>query len=838
MAEINIDNPIKLLASDSFIPELNSDNLNLGNIVIGEINDQVILGGKIYTGTKREFNENTENTKVIDFSNIIYVDLMPQAGTPNPDASTNAGKKLIKRTLMSDATLQISSVVDGTYQWIDLGKLKKNVLYIYKDTSLDQIKLYTYDVENKKLVELVNSGSVGQEYATKTEVTQSKSEAISESKSYTDQSIQNNVTNKIGKADGIASLNSSGKIPTTQLQLPEGTSLLAGLDAGGKIPSKNLPSYVDDVIELLGCCQESTGIGVGNTIDEFLTTNDITPKQGDMIGVPMPITNTAETFGLYTYNGSNWVRGSAGPGYGFEKDKIYIILYSNSWNDTSGPGWSGNFQANTCWRYSGSSAGTDSLIRVGGADTAQIESKIKSLESWKTSLNKDSANTLSYDTATNKLSFIPINLGNGNNGTKLEVLLPEATEKNNGLLNKYDKKTLSNINTLNIDKSMSYQSNIWAFSDFLDFVVGKGLTILTNGDSDTPTGYCWSFGGSNDLELYFLGYIEQSDNSSSNFVDIELDNGISFPKEYIKFTVDPDTTVKLDGSTTDGFKIYSPNDIVSKNNNNHISVTDLFKLEYPPKSFNTFGVEQVLSMTSTETIINQTLLRLADFGVLSKNYLIISNDKTKGYLCNRKQSGTPGSAVEVYTYWNTIELKNYNCGLSRNCLIKNNDTTKEDERDHLFTNGYVCFNDYLSTAKFEKYSATTLLNISLSSNNYITTTNNNYLGNISITYNDAWEQLIINTCIGFFNSGNVEGSGKNVTITLPEDLKTLFVDSLNKSNVYLTANFTILESAFLSDAEPGSAIAVYNETDNKIYIKHNLTSITNNMQIIINVYRK
>ena len=62
-----------------------------------------------------------------------------------------------------------------------------------------------------------------------------------------------------GVANGVASLDGSGKVPDSQI--PEDVVRVNGID---KIPSSMLPSYVDDVIEMVGCYSPSNPLGSGH----------------------------------------------------------------------------------------------------------------------------------------------------------------------------------------------------------------------------------------------------------------------------------------------------------------------------------------------------------------------------------------------------------------------------------------------------------------------------------------------------------------------------------------------------------------------------------------------
>lgn len=106
---------------------------------------------------------------------------------------------------------------------------------------------------------------------------------------------------------------------------------VATLGEDGKVLTSQLPSYVDDVVDLQTITDNPTFAGVTS------------PQSGQKAGLTG--SSGEQEDGIYTYNGEAWERTSD-----YEADKIYICIKAGN---NSGTGQT--YPANSTWRWSGTS---------------------------------------------------------------------------------------------------------------------------------------------------------------------------------------------------------------------------------------------------------------------------------------------------------------------------------------------------------------------------------------------------------------------------------------------------------------------------------------------------
>ena len=104
---------------------------------------------------------------------------------------------------------------------------------------------------------------------------------------------------------------------------------VATLGEDGKVLTSQLPSYVDDVVDLQTITDNPTFAGVTS------------PQSGQKAGLTG--SSGEQEDGIYTYNGEAWERTSD-----YEADKIYICIKAGN---NSGTGQT--YPANSTWRWSG-----------------------------------------------------------------------------------------------------------------------------------------------------------------------------------------------------------------------------------------------------------------------------------------------------------------------------------------------------------------------------------------------------------------------------------------------------------------------------------------------------
>ena len=197
-----------------------------------------------------------------------------------------------------------------------------------------------------------------------------------------------NVTNdaqvkrsEMGKANGVATLGADGKVPTAQL-----------------------PSYVDDVIDLAAIYPAKANI----------------PTSGLTVGAKYFATSEKK---IYTATSATAVDGGSDP----ETGKIYVVTAKPA-NATA--------DVNTTWRWSGTA-----MAQVGG--TAFDGGKGQALQTWKESVVNNAPLTgvkLGSVSATQLgINFTRVSLQNGSNPGDTNVILPTATTSQAGVMTAADK---------------------------------------------------------------------------------------------------------------------------------------------------------------------------------------------------------------------------------------------------------------------------------------------------------------------------------------------------------------------------------------------------------------
>ena len=206
-----------------------------------------------------------------------------------------------------------------------------------------------------------------------------------------------NVTNdaqvkrsEMGKANGVATLGADGKVPTAQL-----------------------PSYVDDVIDLVAIYPAKGNI----------------PTSGLTVGAKYFITSENR---IYTATSATAVGDAEVP----EAGKIYVVT-SKPANATA--------DVNTTWRWSGTAMAPvgSSLVLGTVTGTAFDGGKGQALQTWKESVVNNAPLTgvkLGSVSATQLgINFTRVSLQNGSNPGDTNVILPTATTSQAGVMTAADK---------------------------------------------------------------------------------------------------------------------------------------------------------------------------------------------------------------------------------------------------------------------------------------------------------------------------------------------------------------------------------------------------------------
>lgn len=172
---------------------------------------------------------------------------------------------------------------------------------------------------------------------------------------------------------GLGNVTNEAQIPLSQKGKASG---VASLDSNGKVPASQLPSYVDDILEVKFVSEDM---------------NVISDSPSDTLLVV-----SGENTGYYVREGSAWKKQedlSAG--------KIYLVTQKNTVGGTV-------YNVNTSWRWSGTR-----LVQVGNPlvigeveGTAFDGSRGKSLEEWRNKQQSITGNNITNEQLLDNLAYV------------------------------------------------------------------------------------------------------------------------------------------------------------------------------------------------------------------------------------------------------------------------------------------------------------------------------------------------------------------------------------------------------------------------------------------------
>ncbi len=220
---------------------------------------------------------------------------------------------------------------------------------------------------------------------------------------------------------GLGNVTNEAQIPLSQKGKASG---VASLDSNGKVPASQLPSYVDDILEVKFVSEDM---------------NAISDSPSDTLLVV-----SGENTGYYVREGSAWKKQedlSAG--------KIYLVTQKNTVGGTV-------YNVNTSWRWSGTT-----LVQVGNPlvigeaeGTAFDGARGKALETWRNAL----ANHFStYDLrvvpeeAALDFQYLQTNLKNPSIGATQHLPFPAATTSKAGVMSSSDKQALEDLKGITVE---------------------------------------------------------------------------------------------------------------------------------------------------------------------------------------------------------------------------------------------------------------------------------------------------------------------------------------------------------------------------------------------------
>lgn len=254
--------------------------------------------------------------------------------------------------------------------------------------------------------------------------------AISTVGSYTINGKSLNTNPTISKSDvGLSNVTNDAQVKRSEMGVASG---VATLGSDGKIPSVQLPSFVDDVLEFSGTVQ--------NVSIQTITQSSVTAVYYDTTKKCF----CGEKSGSY-YNNWNTVGDEELPANRYGEVQSTIVPYSNKiYVNTSN---------NKTFRWSG----TDLVQLEGGlalgesSSTAFAGNRGKALEDWKTTLNDSNALTLSgvsdVESSTNNINinFKWFSVGTPSGKGDSPITLPAATTSTAGVMTSEDKTKLESL---------------------------------------------------------------------------------------------------------------------------------------------------------------------------------------------------------------------------------------------------------------------------------------------------------------------------------------------------------------------------------------------------------
>lgn len=209
---------------------------------------------------------------------------------------------------------------------------------------------------------------------------------------------------------GLGNVTNDAQVKRSEMGVANG---VATLGADGKVPTAQLPSYVDDVIDLVAIYPAKGNI----------------PTTGLTVGAKYFATSEKK---IYTATSTTAVDGGADP----ETGKIYVVT-SKPANATA--------DVNTTWRWSGTAMAQvgSSLVLGTVTGTAFDGGKGQALQTWKESVVNNAPLTgvkLGSVSATQLgINFTRVSLQNGSNPGDTNVILPTATTSQAGVMTAADK---------------------------------------------------------------------------------------------------------------------------------------------------------------------------------------------------------------------------------------------------------------------------------------------------------------------------------------------------------------------------------------------------------------
>lgn len=243
---------------------------------------------------------------------------------------------------------------------------------------------------------------------------------------------------------------------------------VATLDSTGKIPSSQLPAGIDDVKDI---------IYGSNSLSTLISSSNWTSaKIGDR-GLVYKSSGGTED-GIYVKTESGYTKEE------FQKDLIYIIDTEFICGDIT-------FNTNTCWRWSGTQlAQTNSGIVIGnvegtafdGGKGANIENDINKLKNTieygdlLTPVYKDNSSESSVE-----FEFKTINKDFETNPIKAVIAINSATTKTAGVMSAADKTKLNDL-TINKYNALTVEALDQGSDSTTAFTVNEQYTIPKPGD--------------------------------------------------------------------------------------------------------------------------------------------------------------------------------------------------------------------------------------------------------------------------------------------------------------------------------------------------------------------
>ena len=380
-----------------------------------------------------------------------------------------------------------------------------------------------------------------------------------------------------------------------------------------KISVLNLPSYVDDVVDIYAIVDNDSNFPDTSNLEE---------------GTKLICLENGSTPTILDIHGGQWATTT---GEVVESDKIYVLTSNNS-NGTGVLFDVTNAKENTTWRWSGTKMVqiSSSLVIGEVTGTAFDGGKGKAIEDWRnrftSSMEFSRLTSISKDTTSVGLKYYNYNANTLNPTQEYTLIIPAATDTTAGVMSSSDKTKLDNISSTFISQLANRQ--ILSFTKGVIAQQNANQVNINAGTVSVNNEGVWSFGndGDNDIVIKAATETVMSATDKAKLDTIEENaNNYTLPTASVmdlggiksgaepSYNLSQEYTGYIDNYGTINIKIPLVNATSGGMSQNQglLSLTD----------YNSFKAKQdaLVSGTNIKTINNQSILGSGNIEITSSS---------------------------------------------------------------------------------------------------------------------------------------------------------------------------------------------------------------------------